>query len=173
MDFPDLILKRRSVRSFTDEPVPDEKLRAVLSAGLLAPTSRNKKPCELYAVTSREVLEALSRAKGTGAGLLADAPAAIVVLADEEVSDVWVEDSSIALSYLNLMAVEQGLGSCWVQMRRRASSDGVDAEENVRAALGVPKRFRVVGALALGFPAREPKPHVPEEADMDRVHWVR
>ena len=44
------ILKRRSVRTYTDEEIPENKIEKILQAGLLAPTSRNRKPCEFYVV---------------------------------------------------------------------------------------------------------------------------
>lgn len=55
------ILKRRSVRTYTDEEIPEEKLEKILEAGLLAPTSRNRKPCEFYLVKDKEILEKLSK----------------------------------------------------------------------------------------------------------------
>lgn len=164
------ILKRRSIRKFAPDEVPEEKLRAVLRAGLLAPTSMNKKPCEFYVVRNRETLQRLSQAKEHGAAFLAGAPAAIAVCADASKSDVWVEDCSIALAYMNLMAADLGLGSCWVQMRRRRSSAGEDAEATVLSILGVPVGFRLVGLLALGVPAQEAAPHSPDEADFSKVH---
>lgn len=75
----DVITKRRSIRKFASEQVPEQKLHAVLRAGLLAPTSMNKKPCEFYVVSNRALLRQLSQAKEQGAAFLADAPAAIAV----------------------------------------------------------------------------------------------
>lgn len=171
-DLMNAILNRRSVRKYTGEEIPEEKLKAVLQAGLLAPTSMNKKPCQFYVVKNREVLKKLSKAKKVGAGFLSDAAVGIAVFADADISDVWVEDCSIALSYMNLMAAGQGLGSCWCQMRRRSTLTGKDAEENVRKALGVPDRYRIVGVLALGIPAQAVKPHTLEDADYSRIHEV-
>ncbi len=168
----DVITKRRSIRKFASEQVPEQKLHAILRAGLLAPTSMNKKPCEFYAVSNRALLRQLSQAKEQGAALLADAPAAIAVCADSSKSDVWVEDCSIAMAYMGLMATSQGLGSCWVQMRRRRSSAGDDAETAVLGALGVPACFRMVGLLALGIPAQEAAPHSVNEADFSKVHFL-
>lgn len=171
-DLMNTILNRRSVRKYTGEEIPEDKLHAVLQAGLLAPTSMNKKPCQFYVIKDRDVLKSLSRAKKAGAGFLADATVGIVVAADSNKSDVWVEDCSIAMSFMNLMATEQGLGSCWCQMRNRSTLTGKDAENNVRRALGVPDSFRIVGVLSLGIPAQEIKPHTPDEIDSSRVHEI-
>ncbi|MGI6535789.1 MAG: nitroreductase family protein [Eggerthellaceae bacterium] len=171
-DFMNDILKRRSIRKFTPDEVPEARLRVVLQAGLLAPTSMNKKPCEFYVVRNRALLQHLSRAKERGAAFLADAPVAIAVCADASKSDVWVEDCSIALAYMNLMAADQGLGSCWVQMRRRRSAAGDDAEASVLRMLHAPADFRLVGLLALGIPAQEVASHALDEADFSKVHLV-
>lgn len=166
------ILNRRSVRKYTGEEIPEEKLQAVLEAGLLAPTSMNKKPCQFYVIKDREVLKKLSKAKKFGAGFLADAAVGIAVFADSDKSDVWAEDCSVALSYMNLMAAEQGLGSCWCQIHLRSSLTGKDAEENVRKALDVPGNYRIAGILALGIPAQDVKPHTMDEIDRSKVHVI-
>jgi len=83
-----------------------------------------------------------------------------------------IEDSSIALSYMNLMAADQGVGSCWVQIHLRKGADGSDTEANCRAILSVPENYRIVGILALGMPAGEVKPHDPSELDRHKVHYL-
>ena len=150
MEFQALIQKRKSVRRYADKPIPQDILDYILQAGDLAPTSRNLRPCTFHLIQDKETLRRLSRAKKAGAAFAADAGAAIVVVADSEKADTWIEDSSIALTYMMLAAEEQDLGCCWVQMHMRASEDGRDAEENVREILGLQERFRIVGLLAIG-----------------------
>ena len=150
MEFQALIQKRKSVRRYADKPIPQDILDYILQAGDLAPTSRNLRPCTCHLIQDKETLRRLSRAKKAGAAFAADAGAAIVVVADSEKADTWIEDSSIALTYMMLAAEEQDLGCCWVQMHMRASEDGRDAEENVREILGLQERFRIVGLLAIG-----------------------
>ena len=168
----DTILKRRSIRRYTDDTIPEDKLNKILQAGLLAPTSRNFKPCEFYVVKDKSILEKLSMAKKTGAGMLNSCNAAVVVLSDSEKADTWTEDSSIALSYMMLMAEEQGIGNCWVQIHLRSDADGNDAEQNVREILAVPEKFRIVGILSLGIPAENAEPHTIDEADMSKVQFI-
>ena len=172
MELMDIILKRRSVRRYTDEEIPEKTLEKIVQAGLLAPTSRNLKPCDFCVVTDRETLKKLSRAKSAGAGMLADCAAAVAVFGDAEKADTWVEDCSIAMSFMMLAAQEAGVGSCWVQLHFRTDASGRSAEENAKEILAVPERFRIPGILALGFPAEEARPHVPEDADLNRVHRI-
>ena len=173
MDLMEVMQKRRSIRKYTGESIPEDKLDKVLQAALLAPTSMNRRPCEFYAVTDRETLRALSTAKRAGAGMLADAAAAIVVTADSELADTWIEDSSIALTYMHLMAVDQGLGSCWIQMHLRQSADGNDAEDNVRKILSLPGKYRIVGILSLGIPAEDRPKQELEDLEYTRIHKIR
>lgn len=150
MDLLQIMRSRRSIRTYTDRPITQEQLDALLQAAALAPTSRDRRPCQFYVITERAQLETLSKAKQAGAAFAAGAGAAIITAADSAVSDTWIEDSSIAMTYMMLEAEALGLGCCWVQMHLRSDADGNSAEENVRKLIDLPKQFRIVGFLALG-----------------------
>ena len=172
MELLELMLKRRSVRKYTGEAIPQDKLEKVIQAGLAAPTSRNQKPWEFYVVRDKEMLKKLANAKAAGGAFLEEADAAIVVAADSQKADTWIEDESIAMSFMHLMAAEQGLGSCWIQIHLRKTAEGASAEDNVRMILEMPEQMGVVGILALGMPAKEETPHQIEELDQTKIHWV-
>ena len=171
MTLTDLMLKRRSTRKFSDEKVTKEELDKILQAALLAPTSMNRKPCNFMVVERKETLNELSQAKDHGADLIRGADKAIVVVADTMVADTWCEDSSIALTYMHLMATELNLGSCWVQIHLR-DRDGKDAEEVVRDILKIDNYYRIVGILALGHSDDIPKPHTLEDIDKNKIHFL-
>ncbi|MCR4645188.1 MAG: nitroreductase family protein [Oscillospiraceae bacterium] len=147
-----LMRSRRSIRRYSGGPIPQASLKCLTDAAALAPTSRDRKPCAFHCITDRAQLEQLARAKAAGAAFTANAAAAIVVSADSTISDTWIEDSSIALTYMMLEAEALGLGCCWVQMHLRFDADGTSAEENVRRILDLPEQHRIVGFLALGQP---------------------
>ena len=170
MTLTNLFLKRRSTRKFSDEDITKEELDKILQAALLAPTSMNRKPCNFMVVENKETLKELSECKDHGAALIKDANKAIVVVADTFVADTWIEDSSIALTYMHLMATELDLGSCWVQVHLR-SKDGVDAEEVVKDILKLDPQYRVVGILALGHSNDIPEPHTLEDIDKNKIHF--
>lgn len=172
MELMNVMLTRRSVRKYSDREIPEETLRKILQAGLLAPTSRNLKPWEFYVIRNKSTLAQLAEAKNAGAGMLAGCNAAIVVFADGGKADTWVEDCSIAMSFMMLMAEEQGVGCCWVQIHLRSDGNGNDAEKNVREILGLPEQYRIAGVLSLGMPADRPKAHSPEEIDWGKVHTI-
>ena len=81
--------------------------------------------------------------------MLAGAGAAVVVVADEERTDVWIEDCSIVMANMHLMADSLGVGSCWIQGRLREASDGRTTEEYLRQLLGIPENYRLEAMLSL------------------------
>ena len=170
MEFIDLLLKRRSVREYSGEDVSKKDLDKILQAGLLAPTSRNRKPCNFLIVENKQTLEKLSKSKKSGAEMLSNSSRAIVVVANSLISDTWIEDSSIALGYMHLMAASLDIASCWVQIHLRKTADGRNSEQVVKDIIGVDDYFRVVGILALGIAKNEVKPHALEDIDKSRIH---
>lgn len=167
----DMMLKRRSVREYSGEKVPMESLNLIIEAGLAAPSSRGRKSCELIVVRDKQTLISLSGCRKGAARMLAGADACIVVLGDEELSDVWTEDCSIAMASMHLMASSLGVGSCWIQGRlREALIPDTTAEDYVRGILKFPSTLRLEAILSLGMPAEEPEPHSPEELPFEKVH---
>ena len=171
MEFMDVLLKRRSTRKFNDRQITREELDKILKAGLLAPSSRNRKPVNFLVVERKETLKKLAKSKDHGAELLTGADKAIVVIADTMVSDTWCEDSSIALTYLHLAATELGIGSCWVQIHMR-KKDGIYAEEIVRDIVKIDDHYRIAGILALGHSDDIPEPHTLDDIDRSKVHFL-
>ena len=171
MELIDVMLKRRSTRKFTDQPVTKSELEKILEAALLAPTSMNRKPCNFMVVERKETLEELSRSKDHGADLLRGADKAVVVIGDTMIADTWIEDSSIALTHMHLMATELGLGSCWVQIHLR-SKNGRDSEEIVRDILKIDDHYRIVGIMALGHSDDIPKAYTLDDIDRTKVYFL-
>lgn len=171
-DFIELIRKRRNIRQFTAEPLTGAEIELLKETALRAPSSRNLNPWEFIFVTSREMLQQLSECKPHGAGFMAGAALGVVVCADETQSDVWVEDCSIAAIMLQFAAQSLGLGSCWLQVRKRQRSDETASEEYIRNRIGLPAHLRVLCIIGIGRPA-EILPPVPAESLLhDRVKQI-
>lgn len=165
-----MMKNRRSVRTYTGEPVKEENLEKIVQAGLLSASGRAIRPWELIVVRNKETLKRMAGSRAAGAKMLEDADCAIVVLGDEEKTDVWTEDCSIVMANMHLMADSLGVGSCWIQGRLRTASDGRTTEEYLRELLGYPKHCRLEAVLSLGMPKDHPKPHDPENLSKDKVH---
>ena len=170
MDILQTILNRRSVRQYTDEPIPEEKLNAILYAGLAAASSKNRRPWEFVVVRDRAMLDALGDCRPGASNLLSKCQAAIVVCADAEAVDVWVEDCASAITQMHLMADAIGVGSCWLQVRLRKAADGRDTADVVREALGIPAKYGVMAMLTLGMPESHPAAHTVDELLLEKIH---
>jgi nitroreductase len=171
--FFDLIEKRRSVRKFTAEPIDSGKIDLLKEAALRAPSSRGLNPWEFVFITERKLLEKLSRSKPHGASFMSNAALGIVVCADPARSDVWVEDASIATIYLHLAAEALGLGSCWIQIRKRMHSETVTAEAFIAQALDLASHLSVEAMIAIGYPAEKKSPHAKGTLQTEKVFLNR
>jgi nitroreductase len=171
--FIDLIRKRRSIRRYDSTAVEESKIETLIEAALRAPSSRGFNPWEFITVTDRETLKRLSKAKPHGASFLAGAPLGIVVCADTAKSDVWVEDAAIATIFIQLAAESLGLGSCWIQIRKRLHDDDRTASAYIAELLHLPPRLTVESMVAVGYPAEDKKPHAAAELQYEKVFLNR
>ncbi len=168
----ELLKQRRSIRRFTPRPVEREHVEKLLQAALLAPSSMGKNPVEFIVVRDKETIARLKTCKKHGTLPLETAPLAIVVIADREKSDVWVEDAAIASILLQLEAEKLGLGSTWVQLRLRESA--VESSESAfRRELGIPEKYGVLSVVAIGHKDEEKKPRREEELDFSKAHYEK
>ncbi len=171
--FFDLAQTRRSTRKFRAQAVPQDVQEALQNTVLMSPASKRSNPWEFIFVENKETLEAISESKQLGAALIKDAPLAVVVLADTEKSDVWIEDASIATIYLQLAAEDLGLGSCWVQMRKRAKVNGEDASAVLKNLLNIPAQYEVLSVVAIGYKDEDKKPFDLTRLQTDKIHKER
>ena len=168
--FMDLITNRRSIRRFKADKVETGKIDILKEAALRAPSSQGSNPWEFIFITDRNLLEKLSGAKPHGATFLKDAQLGIVVCADPEKSDVWVEDASIAAIFIQLAATSLELGSCWIQIRDRRHNETRTAEAYIADQLNIPSHLKVGSMIAIGYPAESKSPHPKEELQNEKVH---
>ena len=165
-----LIQKRRSIRRFLQKAVEAEKVDVLLEAALRAPSSRGLNPWEFIVVTDQDLLGKLSGTKQHGSTFLKNASLGIVVCADPEQCDVWIEDASIAAIFIQLEAESLGLGSCWIQIRERTHDRTKSAEKYVADILNIPAKMKVASMIAIGYPDEEKSPHGKEELLYEKVH---
>ena len=165
-----LLQTRRSVRRFLPQALEPEKLQRLLEAALRAPSSRGRQPWEFILVTDRAQLIALGQIKAHGAEFLAGAAAAVVICADPERCDVWIEDCAIAAVLLQLEAESLGLGSCWAQLRLRQHADGRSAEAVARQLLGIPPSHAVPVIVGFGYPAEKLAGHSRSSLPWGKLH---
>ena len=158
----ELLRKRRSIRKYTDKVIEPEKIEILKEALIRSPSSRGIDPWEFIFVDDKELLKQLALCKPHGASFLNGAALGIVICAEEQKSDVWVEDCSIASILVQMVAQSIGLGSCWIQIRKRKFDDQMTSEYYIRKLLNIPDGLNVESVIALGHPAEKKEP-VPQE----------
>jgi len=151
MDFYEIIEKRRSVRSFRDDPIPDESLDKILNAGRLAPSTHNSQEYKFIVVQEKGKRKEL--AKAANQRFIAEAPIIIagVSLNPQRImnNDVpaYAMDLAIAIDHMTLAAVEERLETCWIT---------AFSQDQVKRILDVPEEHKVAVLLPLGIAYDDP-----------------
>lgn len=157
MNFLDLAAQRYSVRSYSSQPVEQEKIDLILKAAQLAPTAVNYQPQMIYVLKSPEAIDKINRI----CRCIYGAPLVFLICSDER--RTWKSqtepgysagemDCSIVCTHMMLEAWEQGLGSVWVRL--------FDVAE-VASAFGLPPYIKPICLLPVGYAAPGAKPYAP------------
>ena len=169
--FIELITKRRSIRRYDKRPVEKEKIDLLIETALRSPSSRGFNPWEFIVVNDPSLIEKLSKAKPHGSSFLKNAPLGIVICADPQISDVWIEDAAIASIYLHLAATSLELGSCWIQIRDRMHDETRTAHDYIAELIGIPENLNVLSIMAIGYPAEKRAPLTRRELQYEKVSF--
>ncbi len=148
----DIFMKRKSIRSYSDEPVEKEKIDIIMEAVRWSPSAQNKQPWEFIIVTDpgkkQETLKHLGF--NTNISFLKDAPVLVIGLADKRKNirlngiDLYLIDFAIAMEHLVLAAASLGLGTCWMAWF---------SEKPLAKYLGIPGHLKIVAITPLGYPS--------------------
>lgn len=150
----DAIKIRRSIRSFEDKPIEEEKLLRVLEAGRLAPSAKNRQEWRYVIVKDKELRRKIAVASNNQY-FIAEAPVVIIgcaTMVDYILSGgqpAYTIDVAISMDHMTIQAVEEGLGTCWI---------GSFKEEEVKGILNIPQEMKVVEIMPLGYPKFLPAP---------------
>lgn len=164
------ILSRKSVRSYTDQPVSKEQLDTLVRAAMAAPTGRDMRPWKFVVINDKEAMKALAE-KLPYTKMLAEAPCAIAVCGDLSVTDDkgqpstnWMFDCSAATENLLLAAEAMGLGAVWT-----AVYPYDDRLQPVKEALALPEHIVPLNLIPIGYPKGDPQPK--DKYDAANVHY--
>ena len=159
MDVYSVIHNRGSVRKYTQDPVPKEKLTKLLQAAQAAPSWANKQCWRYIVVTNDDKKQQIKGAlpeKNPATKAIDQAPIVIVLCADPEESgkakgrEYYLLDAGISMQQLMQAAYAEGLGTCWIAW--------LEDELKIKEALSIPEDIEIVALTPLGYPAKEPKP---------------
>lgn len=142
MDVYGAVRTRLTVREYRDDPVPDDVVLKLLEAGRLAPSSQNLQPWHFVAVRNGETIRRLGELAAQGP-FIADAPLAIAIAVDDTPRAQL--DAGRALQQMELVAWEEGLGTCFVGIRQ--------AEQNqaIKDLLHIPAHLVLLTVLPFGY----------------------
>lgn len=169
-NFQNLLIQRRSFRKFTDDLLQPEETEMILKAALLSPTSKNSHSWQFIVVEDKDMLQKLAKCKPQASQFIADCALAVVVMGNPLVSDVWIEDASIASIAMQLQAEDIAIGSCWVQVRERQFDEHTEAADYVRDTLEIPMPYEVLSIIAFGKKEKERKLNDVESLLWENVH---
>ena len=150
METLDAMHTRRSVRKFTDQPVPVDVIREILKAGVRAPNAGNRQPWRFVVVTDREKIRQFDPVYHQAC--VEKAPGVIVACADphdtweryDENDQCWLLDTCAGIQNMLLAIHDRGLGGVWVISF---------SKQVVRKLTGIPKHWQIVSIVPFGYPA--------------------
>ena len=152
MEFDEVIISRKSVRSFQDKEISEEILYNMMEAARLSPSFQNRQCWRFVIVRDKSIIKDLALRSGMISKVnffIKDAPVVIVACADPAKSgtmnnqNYYLVDTAIAFQQMMLSAWNYGLGSCWLAAFN---------ERYVREILEIPNNIRVVALSPFGYP---------------------
>ena len=148
MDVFEAIKLRESVRDYENRDVEEEKIISILEAACLAPSANNRQEWRFVVVRDMETRKRLMAA-ACNQKFVGEAPVVIAACAETDEHKMtcgqpaYTINVAIAIDHLTLMAVKEGLGTCWI---------GAFHEDKVKEILNIPEKIRIVQLVTLGYP---------------------
>lgn len=195
MEFKEVVSRRRMVRNYTDEPVPQDALQRIVHAGRRAPSAGFSQGQAFVVVTSEELRREIAELAGepgyVAMGLepwISRAPAHVVVCVSEEQYHrryqepdklrpdgaeidwpipYWWVDAGASMMGLLLAAVDEGLAAGFL---------GTDALDSLKELLGIPPDMTPIGVVTIGHPAPDRRSGSLARGwrpDASVIHWDR
>jgi nitroreductase len=184
--FLEVVKKRRSVRYFKPDPVPDEYITRIIEAARWAPSGFHTQPWEFVVVRKKEVRDKIAAVlpppiRPEGAREVPqNAPVFIILLGDwrarvglpdsAQASDARVDNiycSGLASAFLlmHLAAAALGLAARWY-----SSTASPETERLIKEIIGIPEELRIYDMMCLGYAVRPPIPKIVRDLE-DMVHY--
>ncbi len=150
MDCIDTLLTRRTIRKYTQDPIPQEKIDKILEAGRQSPSAVNRQPWHFILITDQRLKDRI----GNGLFNRHIRQSAFTIIgaytANDPVTKRWgLVDTTIALQTMAIAAHLQGIGTCWI---------GDYNEQRLRETLNIPQDTQIAALITFGNPQNTPKP---------------
>ena len=158
------IMSRRSIRTWTNEPVAENERKIILEAAMNAPSAADARPWHFVTMDDSEVINQFVALGGTE--MLAESTFMVMVCGDaskEVYPGFWPQDCSCAAQNMQLAAHDIGIGCVWIAIYPLE-----DRVQVCRKVLGIPEAITPFALLAMGVPNEVLPPE--ERYDEERVH---
>lgn len=164
----DVIKNRRSIRSYIDKSVEENKIIEILKSAMQAPSSKNSQPWEFVIVDDKEILSQLSKVQHR-AKHIKEAPICIAVLGNKNrflKAGKWMQDLGASTENLLLEATNQGLASCWTGVFPKNK-----VVNKVKITLDLPENLVPYALISIGY-TNEENEYI-DRFDKKKVHRNR
>jgi nitroreductase len=176
MTLEEIIQQRRSIRRYLSRPVEREKIIACLEAARLAPSAENAQPWRFLVIDDPELKARVSEKAFSGiyspCRFGSQAPVLVLLLARLDFlanrlgkliqgTQFYLLDLGIAGEHFVLKAEELGLGTCWI---------GWFNARAVRKFLKIPRKYRLVAMLSVGYPEKRPS-REQQRKPLEEIAW--
>jgi len=180
-----LVRKRRTVRKFKSDPVPEGCIEKIIDVARWAPSGFHTQPWEFVVVKKKEVKDAIvgvldrlappiknakleSESAPASRGSFRDAPVFIILLADWR-AKVGLPGHPTEINPMVAGIYSSGLASAFLYLHLAAASLGLasqwytaasrpEAEKEIRTIIGFPEALTIYDMMVLGYPAAPPNP---------------
>ena len=173
MDFDELLIKRRSIRNYKNDPVSNEILKDLVQSAIKAPSAGNMQPWRFVIINDKKFLKEISinckanllrridnnpddfasryrhMFENPEFNIFYNAPVLVLIQGNSNVKNHMV-DCTLAASYLMFAAVSKGLGTCWVNF-------ALSMSDSIKEKIKIPCGYKIVAPLVVGYPAVIPE----------------
>lgn len=166
--------KRRSIRKYKQDMIPQEIIDQIIEAGLYAANGMGYQNTIIIQVSNKELRDKISEMNckiggwKDGFDPFYGAPAMLIVLAKKDWAN-RVYDGSLVMGNLMLAAHELGIGSCWIH--RAKEEFETKWGKNLLKSLGIKEEYEGIGHCAIGYIDGE-YPKTPARKE-NRVFYVK
>lgn len=144
MDGFELLCTRRSIRSYSNEVIPDDIITEIVKAGKLAATANNVQPWDIIVIKNREIKDKIAEITDYGK-FIKKAPLCIIVFSED--TKYYLEDGCAATQNILLAARYFGIGTCWVAGDKKIYAD------KIRDLCGLKPGTKLISIIPMGYPA--------------------
>jgi len=176
----DNIFSRKSVRSFTEEPVTSQQIETLLKAGMAAPSGSNIQPWSFIVLQDKDRYLEIFSENNFNQRTFAQSAAIIIVCSDttvvrtprndpqgtpvKVVNGTWRDDAGAVTENILLAVEAMGLGAVWT-----ACYPYHERMDPVKSSLGIPDEVVPYSVIALGHPAGGDQPK--DKWKPEKVHY--